>query len=151
MRKPVSDLADHLGYWLRYVSNHVSRAFAAKVAKKGVTVAEWVVLRSLYDAEPMSPSRLAAELGMTKGAITKLADRLIEKSLVLRRASPSDGRAQSLTLTAQGAKLAPELAALADQNDAEYFGSLSAADRRSLLRLLQHLVKDAEMKSIPTT
>ncbi|HYD07668.1 MAG TPA: MarR family transcriptional regulator, partial [Reyranella sp.] len=34
----VSDLSDHLGFWLRLVSNHVSQAFAAKVASRGVTV-----------------------------------------------------------------------------------------------------------------
>ena len=47
----LSPLESHLGYWLRYVSNHVSHAFALKVAARGVTVAEWVVLRELYDGE----------------------------------------------------------------------------------------------------
>ncbi len=43
----VSTLEAHLGYWLRYVSNHVSHAFALKVAAHGVSVAEWVVMREL--------------------------------------------------------------------------------------------------------
>ena len=29
--QPVPELTAHLGYWLRFVSNHVSRAFARKV------------------------------------------------------------------------------------------------------------------------
>ena len=48
----VSDLTDHLGFWLRYVSNHVSHAFAVKLAGKDVTAAEWVVLRALYGKDP---------------------------------------------------------------------------------------------------
>ena len=60
------------------MSNHVSHAFAIKLAGVGVTVAEWVVLRELYDAES-APSALAEQLGMTRGAISKLADRLIDK------------------------------------------------------------------------
>ena len=69
MSEPVSDLETHLGYWLRYVSNHVSQAFARKVEARGVTVAEWVVLRELYDADDALPARIAERIGMTRGAI----------------------------------------------------------------------------------
>ncbi|MEI9903207.1 MAG: hypothetical protein WDN06_03970 [Asticcacaulis sp.] len=44
-----SHLEAHLGYWMRFVSNHVSQAFARKVEAHGVTVAEWVVLRELFE------------------------------------------------------------------------------------------------------
>ena len=74
---------------------------------------------------------------MTRGAITKLADRLINKSLILREADSRDGRAQTLALTPRGSGLVPELAALADQNDAEFFGDLTKAERETLERLLK--------------
>ncbi len=147
--KPVPPLAKHLGFWLRTVSNHVSHAFALKVAAQEVTVAEWVVMRSLYGEDPMAPSRLAAEIGMTRGAVTKLADRLIGKSLIVRRSSAEDGRSQTLALTKRGTELVPELAALADRNDAEFFDHLSAEDRRRLERLLKRLVERCRMTSIP--
>lgn len=144
-----SQLTDHLGYWLRLVSNHVSHAFAAKVAARGVTVAEWVVLRALYDG-PAAPSRVADSLGMTRGAITKLADRLIAKALVARRPSAEDGRAQTLALTAKGAKLVPELAALADENDAAFFGALTATERKTLERLMKRMPARFHMTAAPT-
>lgn len=146
---PVSELTAHLGYWLRLVSNHVSQAFAGKLADKGVTVAEWVMIRSLYGKDPIPPSHLANEMGMTRGAITKLADRLIGKALIVRRASNQDGRAQTLALTSQGARLVPELAALADCNDAEFFAPLSAAERKTLDRLLKRMVEHSQMTAIP--
>jgi hypothetical protein len=40
MPKAVSELTAHLGYWLRHVSDHVSHAFARKLASQDVTVAE---------------------------------------------------------------------------------------------------------------
>lgn len=132
----VSELTDHLGYWARLLSNHVSGAFARKLAEGGVTVAEWVMLRLLYDAEPMPPSAIAGEMGMTRGGVTKLADRLIARGLLVRAASASDGRAQTLALTAKAEAFVPELAALADVNDAECFDHLSAEDRATLRRLL---------------
>lgn len=144
-----SDLDAHLGFWLRAVSNHVSHAFARMLAARGVTVAEWVLLRRLYAREPTPPSRLADEIGMTRGAITKLADRLIGKALVARAADPRDGRAQTLALTEAGGALVPELAALADRNDADVFGHLTPAERDILLALLKRLVERGRITGMP--
>ncbi|MGH8118611.1 MAG: MarR family winged helix-turn-helix transcriptional regulator [Rhodanobacteraceae bacterium] len=147
--RPVPDLTAHLGYWLRYVSNHVSQAFARKVEANGVTVAEWVLMRRLLDEKEIAPSRLAERVGMTRGAITKLADRLIAKFLLVRVANPEDGRAQMLSLTRAGRALVPKLAALADANDAEFFDHLSDQDRAALLRILRGIVKMRDLKSPP--
>jgi DNA-binding MarR family transcriptional regulator len=147
--RPASDLSAHLGYWLRYVSNHVSQAFARKVEAHGVTVAEWVLMRRLLDEEALAPSRLAQRMGMSRGAVSKLADRLIAKSLLVRTADPQDGRAQTLSLTRAGRSMVPKLAALADVNDAEFFDYLSPKDRAALLRTLQEIVEKHGLKSLP--
>jgi DNA-binding MarR family transcriptional regulator len=144
-----SELSAHLGYWLRYVSNHVSQAFARKVEAHGVTVAEWVLMRQLLDKEALAPSRLAERMGMTRGAISKLAERLIAKSLLVRAADPEDGRAQTLALTRAGRALVPGLAALADANDAEFFDHLAPKDRAALLRILRGIVERRGLKSLP--
>jgi hypothetical protein len=70
---------------LRFVSNHVSYAFARKLSDKDVTAAEWVVLREMYGERAIAPSSLAERLGLTRRAISKLADRLIQKKLISRR------------------------------------------------------------------
>jgi DNA-binding MarR family transcriptional regulator len=145
----VSDLTAHLGFWLRMVSNHVSHAFAAKLADKEVTVAEWCLMRALYGKEPTPPSRLADAMGMSRSAITKLADRLIAKSLIMREASADDGRAQTLALTNRGSALVPDLAALADRNDAEFFECLTTGERKTLERLLKRLAQRGDMTAIP--
>ncbi len=145
----IPDLTAHLGYWLRFVSNHVSQAFARKVEARGVTVAEWVLLRQLWDEDTLAPSRLAERMGMTKGAISKLAERLIAKSLLVRAADPQDARAQTLALTPAARTLVPELAALADANDAEFFDHLGPDDRAALLRVLRGIVEKRGLKSPP--
>lgn len=149
-RRP-SDLEAHLGYWLRLVSNAVSQAFARRVELEGVTVAEWVVLRVLFDAPApgMAPSVLAAAMGMTRGAISRLADRLVEKELLARAPDPVDRRAQILALTPTGAALVPRLAALADENDAAFFGILEPAERASLAHLLRKLGQGNRLTGMP--
>jgi len=145
----VSDLQDHLGYWLRYVSNQVSQAFARKVLARDVTVAEWVMLRVLFQHEALAPSALAERLGMTRGAISKLSDRLVSKALVTRTADERDRRYQELAITATGRALVPELAALADQNDAEFFGHLTAADRAAVTRIMQDIIRRHGVRALP--
>jgi DNA-binding MarR family transcriptional regulator len=134
---------------MRMVSNQVSLAFAKKLEAKDVTVAEWVVMRELYDVEALAPSRLAERMGITRGAISKLADRLIDKALIARNASPDDGRAQSLALTAEGRRLVPELAALADTNDAEYFGHLQPDERQMIEDMLRAIAERRDIRTIP--
>ncbi|MEJ0046427.1 MAG: MarR family transcriptional regulator [Rhodospirillales bacterium] len=80
MPPTVPELTAHIGYWLRHVSNHVSHAFARKLAAKDVTVAEWALMRVLYGQAPMSPCTLADQMGLTRGAISKLAARLIARA-----------------------------------------------------------------------
>jgi DNA-binding MarR family transcriptional regulator len=146
--REVSTLESHLGYWLRYVSNHVSQAFAAKVAERGVSVAEWVVLRELYTS-PTMPSALADKLGMTRGAITKIVDRLEGKELAARTVSVLDKRAQTLMLTRKGRALVPTLAMLADRNDKEFFGYLDAQERSRLEAVLRDIVQRSALQEVP--
>lgn len=151
LKSAPSELDAHLGYWLRAVSNAVSQAFARKVEAEGVTVAEWVFLRALFDQDGISPSQLADRMGMTKSAISKLADRLIEKELIQKGSSTVDRRGQTLTLQASARKLVPRLARLADQNDAEFFGGLSPNERSLLMKLLRNIAAARDLKSTPVT
>lgn len=146
---PMSELTAHLGYWMRMVSNAVSQDFARKVAQEGVTVAEWVFLRALHDGDGMAPSALAGRMGMTRGAISKLADRLLAKGLIRRSGSATDRRGHTLSLTPLGLAKLPVLAALADANDAEYFGVLSAEDHEALDRILKALVERRGLTATP--
>ena len=145
-----SPLDAHLGYWLRYVSNQVSHAFSQKLAEREVTVAEWVVLRTLFDHKALSPSLLAERLGMTRGAISKLSDRLAGKGLLaVGAAGEADKRAKALALTAAGRDLVPLLAALADANDEELFGHLGAQERESIAAAMKEIVRRQGVRAVP--
>jgi len=141
----------HVGYWLRFVSNHVSHAFMQKLGAKGVTVAEWIVLQEVLQAGETRPSHLADRLGMTRGAISKLVERLSAKELVERRASENDRRSQCVSLTARGRRLVPILARLADANDREFFGHLSEGQAAALVNCLRDLVHRHGWKDVPVS
>jgi DNA-binding MarR family transcriptional regulator len=135
---------------MRFVSNHVSQAFARKLLDSGVTVAEWVVLREMDDQETIAPSVLAARTGMTRGGATKLVDRLVAKELATRQESSGDRRYQDIALTVAGRRLVPVLAALADQNDEQFFRPLSVREREALVATLKKLVQANGLHQLPT-
>src|SRR6202167_2730727 len=136
----VSELKKHVGFWIRFVSNHVSHAFARKLLASGVTVAEWVVMREMFDDHDISPGVLAERIGMTRGGVSKLVDRLVSKKLINRRERCDDRRFQSIALTAAGRRLIPQLAALADRNDEEFFHPLLTGERAALIAMMKKLV-----------
>lgn len=146
-----SPLEAHLGFWLRFVSNHVSLRFQLLLEDMGVTVTEWVALRTLWSQDETTHTALIQVLGMTKGAASKVVSRLEVKGLAMRRLVDGRAREQSLSLTTAGKALVPQLAALADANDAHFFGHLPAAERQALTQAMQALVQHHELKDIPTT
>lgn len=147
----ISNLENHIGFWLRFVSNHVSQNFAQKLAVTGVTVAEWVILRKLLDTGKTTPSQLADSCGLTRGAVSKLIDRLVKKDLVSRETVGKDRRFQDINLTEKGREIVPKLAKLADENDKEFFDCLSPEDQEIFLNILKKLTLTNNLKTIPTT
>ncbi len=145
-----SPLEAHLGFWLRFVSNHVSLRFQQLLEEKGVTVTEWVALRTLWSQDETTHAELIRALGMTKGATSKVVSRLQEKGLAERELANGRAREQCLGLTTAGKTLVPQLAALADANDAHFFGHLPADERLALTKAMQALVQHHQLKEIPT-
>ena len=144
-----SHLKSHMGYHLRIVSNAVSHSFARKLVSE-VTVAEWVILREMYSSEDKtSPSVIAELTGLTRGAVSKLIDRLLHKGLVTRTESSGDRRYQEIKLTAKAINFVPKLAKLADENDEIFFSILSKSEQRDLMNTLKKLAELHKLNTNP--
>lgn len=144
-----SALEDHLGFWMRYVSNQVSARFEAELTTHDVSVTEWVALRALYAEAITTHAGLIDALGMTKGAASKIISKLESKDLVARDFVDGGAREQVLRLTSAGRRLVPKLAKLADQNDDYFFAHLGDKKRQALIADLQELVTYHQMKQVP--
>jgi len=75
------------------------------VRSLNLTPAQFDIVATLGNTAGMSPKELGEKTLITKGTLTGVVDRLADKKLVRRAASPSDGRCQIIRLTAQGEKL----------------------------------------------
>jgi DNA-binding MarR family transcriptional regulator len=147
--RPPSALELHLGYWLRRVSNHVSGAFARALQTRHTSVAEWVMLRHLQERPGITPGELAEALVLTRGAVSKVIQKLEAKNWITRFTKPEDNRVQLLSLTRQGRRVLPQLAEIADQNDQQFFDCLDAGEKAALRRLLCKLAEFHEIREVP--
>ncbi len=149
-KKRASELKSHIGYRLRVVSNAVSHSFAKKLADCEVTVAEWVILREMYsDDSKTNPSKVAELTGLTRGAVSKLIERLLIKKLVVRSESTEDRRYQEIALSAKAIELVPKLAGIADRNDERFFSVLTESERKTLMDILVKLAEIHKLQNNP--
>ena len=135
----LSDLPAHLGYWLRCLSNLVSSTFAERLAERDISVAQWVVLRTLYDQRDVTLNEAAEQVGVDKSSLSRMVERLVQKGLLIR-AEGGDRRSVGLTLTPAAMKLVPQLAKLADENDAAFFHTLTLKQRAEFLATIKQLL-----------
>lgn len=123
----------------------------ADVARHDLTTAEFGVLEALYHKAPLLLGEVQKKILVSSGGITYLVDRLEEKGLVERRASPTDRRARHVALTSEGEALIerifPEHA-----RALEYaLSGLDEEEKEQAIRLLRKLgTHAAELKDTDT-
>jgi DNA-binding MarR family transcriptional regulator len=144
-----ADLERHVGFWLRFVSNHVSGAFQKRLEAYGVTVAEWVALRSIRRLGACSLAELAESMGSDPSTVSRLVERVLKKGLAARTHAADDRRRVRIELTEAGGALVPRLAREADVNDSHFFGHLSHKERKALSAVMQGLVRKHGWKDKP--
>ena len=89
--------------FLLYVATtKVGNVLAAALAETGVGVEDAVVLNQVDVLEPVTPSALAARLGISPSTLTYRLRSLERDGLLLRSPNPADGRSALLELSASG-------------------------------------------------
>jgi DNA-binding MarR family transcriptional regulator len=86
---------------------------------------------------------------MTRGAISKIVDKLEAKGWIESRRDAVDTRVRLLSLTRSGQRVLPFMAKVADQNDEKFFGCLTSSEKEIFLRLLRKLSDFHRIENIP--
>ncbi len=84
----------------------------------------------------MTLGELSQRMMVSNGNVTGLAERLVEQGLIERRASPTDRRAQIVSLTAEGRKAFRAMARAHEGWIAEIFAGLGHGEIETLMQLL---------------
>jgi DNA-binding MarR family transcriptional regulator len=102
-----------------------------------VTLPRFDLLAQLDKApNGMTLGELSQRMMVSNGNVTGLAERLVEQGLLDRRASPTDRRAQIVSLTAEGRRAFRTMARTHEDWIADIFSGLGAAEIETLMNLL---------------
>ena len=127
-----------LGYQLRRTQSAVFADFAATFGRAGeaLTPGEFGLLVLVERNVGLSQMALARALGIDRSTLVPILNRLQARGLLVRRASPTDGRTHALALTPAGEKTLAKFVRLVKAHEKRVAGRLSDAETRQLIGLL---------------
>lgn len=137
-------LDQFLTYRLHLVSKLTDRhSSEAYVDEFGLPVGEARCLAAVGNFAPLSVVELAARANLHKGPASRAAQALVERGLVAKQASETDGRGVVLSLTPAGRRLWRRVMALIARRNEEIFGCLSLLEQKQLGSILDRLIAHA--------
>lgn len=133
-----------LTYRLHLVNKLTDKASAdSYVQELRLPIGQARCLAAIGNFAPLSVVELAAKSNLDKAQASRASQALVERGLVVKRASGIDARGVTLSLTPRGRKLWARVMDLIGQRNADIFGCLSAAERKELGRMLDRLIAHA--------
>jgi DNA-binding MarR family transcriptional regulator len=137
---PIEASESCVNHWVKRTHVCFSKNFARILKEARLIASEWAVLRALYGPGRRSPVDLAQVMGMSKGGMSKLIDRLVKKGYVVKEVQELDRRFRGVWLTKQGRACVPLIAAKEKSADRVFFGPLRGGGRYRLTKSLKRIL-----------
>jgi len=131
------DTTLELAELLSHTARRLRRGSSAHLAPLGLTYAQARALRLVAGAgRPLRMADLAAQLEVVPRSATAMVDALEAARLAVRRPDAEDRRSVLVELTPEGHRLLDELHRVRRATAEEIFGSLTHAERHTLVEVL---------------
>lgn len=117
-----------------------------KQMPKGIAKSHAFILAKLIENGSMKVSDLAANLCITPGGMTGLADKLISLGYIKRSRSESDRRVVQLEITEDGRDIFQTIKKTNQQLADKLFDGLSKADAKQLAQLIKQMIDNLDEK-----
>ncbi|GGH77377.1 DNA-binding MarR family transcriptional regulator [Pullulanibacillus pueri] len=98
------------------------------------------LLESLNDEGPKKMTDFAHELGITVGAMTALADRMVRAEIIRRERSSNDRRVIHLVITDKGKGIVKDISRARSHALGTFFGKLTPEERSQMIDLCQKML-----------
>ncbi len=126
-----------VGYNARRAALSVIEVFLERMAVYGLKPVDFSVLSLITHNPGITSRQLCGALSILPPNLVGMINALEKRELILRLPHPRDGRAMGLHLTPAGHKLMRNAEKTAAELEDAATASLSAAERKTLIRLLQ--------------
>jgi len=132
-----------LGYNTRRAALHIIGAFMQNMADFDLRPAEFSVLSLIRHNPGITSRQLCAALSILPPNLVVILKQFEKRGLIARKPHPTDGRAIGLSLTDKGDTLVAAAEEVSASSDLSSTQSLTAAERKTLTRLLQKIYLQA--------
>ena len=126
------------------VSRLIARAFAQRLAPKGIGYGQFPVLLCLWDEDGITQKTLSERIRIEAPTMVRTLDRMERDNLVSRVRSITDRRQIHVRLTEKGRRLKKVLARLSSDVDKTALAGLGRAGHQTLRVLLGRLIQNLE-------
>ena len=128
-----------MGYNARRASLAIVEHFMRRMAPYDLRIVDFSVLSLIAHNPGITSRQLCSTLGVLPPNLVPIIRALEKRQLVERHPHPSDRPANGLHLSASGALLLQQAEATAAELEDEATARLTAAERKTLMRLLQKI------------
>lgn len=132
-------LGDYIGFRLRRVQNHLSKAFETASADYNLRSGLFSSL-ALISANPgISQNQISSTIGLDKSTFVQIIDELEKRNLARRERSKTDRRRHALYITEHGQEFLNELFTKLTETESTALGQLSESELNLLKALLDRI------------
>ncbi len=140
------ELGKFPGYLMARLGEASRRRFHKALEPEGLHPRHFGVMTMLAAHPGMSQQQLHEKTAIDPSSMVAVIDELEARGLAERRPDPADRRARRVFLTEQGEQTLERIRGLAAGLQREFFGALTAEERKTLHALLRKLAGAAEDK-----
>ncbi|HXZ21319.1 MAG TPA: MarR family winged helix-turn-helix transcriptional regulator [Pseudolabrys sp.] len=130
---------ESVGFVVREVWRLFARCLQPRIAREGVSIGMWFVLRMLWDEDGMTQRELGERVGINGPTMVAALNSMERAGLVKRVHNRTDRRKINVFLTERGRKLKSKLWPMAAEVLAMGLAGLSPSDVRSLNKMLAQI------------
>jgi DNA-binding MarR family transcriptional regulator len=135
-----------VGYWVSLLSRTMEAEFSRRLAPHGLTRMSYAVLGAMVFDLKTTPSGIADFLGLDRGAVTRLLDKLEAQDLIFRERGEKDRRSISVEVTATGKTLAEQLQAHSLAVNDQFTAALKPNETETLVELVKAMLAKADAR-----
>ena len=134
-------LDDYWPYQITVLADRIARRTTKTVKAHNLNLSQWRVLAAVAEVPGRTSVEVVQITPMDKGIVSRATKALLDRGLVRRQASQSDGRISHLHLTASGEQLYQEIKPQVQSVVTGAHHSLDDTEQRHLSKLLGELIQ----------
>lgn len=135
----IAELHQRIPFLLSQLGVYIAEDFVHRLEPFGVEPRTYAVLKALIEDDGQSQRQLSTQLGIHRNVMVTVVDKMERQGLVKRMPHPEDRRAFAVTLTDKARELLPALDEQGRVQENEFTETLTAAERKQVLQLLQRM------------